>query len=94
MHYPHGSSKFPMVIQAKRRRNDFSNGSKVQEYDNQIVHQPGDTHCNGNVPQWLRGAEEALRGPIPEFTECNSALFEAERAVRTKTREKTNRPTT
>ena len=72
---------------------------KLQEYDYQIVHRPGDKHCNADglsrrpndVPQWLPGEEDALRGPIPEFTEFDSALFEAERdlrAARTKAREK------
>ena len=72
---------------------------KLQEYDYQIVHRPGDKHCNADglsrrpndVPQWLPGEEDALRGPIPEFTEFDSALFEAERDLRdarTKAREK------
>ena len=72
---------------------------KLQEYDYQIVHRPGDKYCNADglsrrpndVPQWLPGEEDALRGPIPEFTEFDSALFEAERdlrAARTKAREK------
>ena len=71
---------------------------KWQEYDYQIVHRPGDKHCNtdglsrrpNDVPQWLPGEEETLRGPIPEFTEFDSALFETERdlqAARTKARE-------
>ena len=71
---------------------------KLQEYDSQIVHRPGDKHCNADglsrrpndVPQWLPGKEETLRGPNPEFTEFDSALFEAERdlhAARTKARE-------
>ena len=75
---------------------------KLQEYDYQIVHRPGDKHCNADglsrrpndVPQWLPGEEDALRGPIPEFTEFDSALFEAERdlrAARTKAREKLER---
>ena len=44
-----------------------------------------------DVPQWLPGEEEAKRGPIYEFTEFDSASFEAEQdlqATRTKTREK------
>ena len=44
-----------------------------------------------DVPQWLPSEEDALRGPIPEFTEFDSAVFEAERhlrAARTKAREK------
>ena len=72
---------------------------KLQEYDYQIVHRPGDNHCNADglsrrpndVPQWLPGDKETLRGPIAEFTEFDSALFEAERdlqAARTKAREK------
>ena len=72
---------------------------KLQEHDYQIVHRPGDKYCNADglsrrpndVPQWLPGEEDALRGPIPEFTEFDSALFEAERdlrAARTKAREK------
>ena len=62
---------------------------KLQEYDYQIVHRPGDKHCNADglsrrpndVPLWLPGEEETLRSPIPEFefTEFDSALFEAER---------------
>ena len=77
----------------------FRKVQKLQEYDYQIVHRPGDKHCNADglsrrpndVPQWLPGEEYALRGPIPEFTEFDSALFEAERdlrAARTKAREK------
>ena len=72
---------------------------KLQEYDYQIVHRPGDKHCNADglsrrpngIPQWLPEEEEALRGPIPEFTEFDRALFEAERdlrSARTKAREK------
>ena len=72
---------------------------KLQEYDYQIVHRPGDKHCNAvglsrrpnDVPQWLPGEDDVLRGPIPEFTDFDSALFEAERdlrAARTKAREK------
>ena len=71
---------------------------KLQEYDYQIVHRPGDKHCNADglsqrpndIPQLLHGEEDALRGPIPEFTEFESAPFEAERdlrAARTKARE-------
>ena len=62
-------------------------------------HLEHDKHCNADglsrrpndVPQWLPGEEETLRGPIPEFTEFDSALFEAERdlqAARNKAREK------
>ena len=54
---------------------------KLREYDYQIVHRPGDKHCNANglsrihndVPQWLPREEEALKEPIPKFTD-----FEAE----------------
>ena len=75
-----------------------SNGN-LQEYHYQIVHRPGDKQCNADglirrqndIPQWLPVKEDALRGPIPEFTEFDSALFEAERdllVARTKAREK------
>ena len=88
-----------MAVQAKCGWNDFSNGPSLQEYDYQIVRRPGDKHCNADglsrrpndIPQWLRGDRDALRGPIPEFTEFDSALFEAKRdlrAARTKAREK------
>ena len=72
---------------------------KLQEYDYQIVHRPGDIHCKADglsrglndVHHWLSGERDALRGPIPEFTEFDSALLEAERdlrAARSKAREK------
>ena len=69
---------------------NFRMVQKHQEYDYQIVHRPGDKHCNADglsripndVPQWLPGEEDALRGPIPEFTEIDSALFGAERDLR------------
>ena len=64
---------------------------KLQEYDYQIVHRPGDKHCNADglsrrpndVPEWQPGEEETLRGPVPEFTEFEDALFQAENALKT-----------
>ena len=63
---------------------------KLPEYVYQTVHRPGDKQCNADglsrrpndVPQWLPGEDEAIKGLIPEFTEFDSALFEAERDLR------------
>ena len=91
-------SSLQWLFRQNADRMTFRMVQKLQEYDYQIVHRSGDKHCNADglsrrpndVPQWLPGQEEALKGPIPEFTEFDSALFEAERdlqAARTKARE-------
>ena len=60
---------------------------KLQEYDYQIVHRPSDEHFYAgglsrrpnDIPQWLPGEEDALRGPIPNLTARYSkpnAIFE------------------
>ena len=63
---------------------------KLQEYDYKIVHRARQHHCNADVlsrwpndvPEWMPGEEEDLRGPIPEFENFDAALIEAEQDVK------------
>ena len=63
---------------------------KLQEYDYKIVHRAGQHHCNADglsrrpndVPEWMPGEEEDLRGPIPEFENFDTALLDAEQDVK------------
>ena len=63
---------------------------KLQEYDYKIVHRAGQHHCNADglsrrpndVPEWMPGEEEDLRGPIPEFENFDTAPLGAEKDVK------------
>ena len=63
---------------------------KLQEYDYKIVHRAGQHHCKADglsgrpndVPEWMPGEEEDLRGPIPEFENFDTALLGAEQDVK------------
>ena len=102
MHYPHNHASLQWLFRQNADGMNFRMVQNFQEYDYQIVHRPGDKHCKadglsrGPIDvhygiEWLSGERDALRGPNSDFTEFDSALFEAERdlrAARTKAREK------
>ena len=59
---------------------------KMQEYNYQIVHRPGEKHCNTDglsrrpeeKPEWKEVEEEELRRQIPEFQTMEKALSGAQ----------------
>ena len=63
---------------------------KLQEYDYKTVHRASQHHCNekglsrrpNDVPEWMPGEEEDLRGPIPDFESFDTALLGAEHDVK------------
>ena len=62
---------------------------KMQEENYQIIHRPGETHCNADgfsrksneIREWKEGEEEELRCPIPEFQTMEKALRGAEEDI-------------
>ena len=68
----------------------FQTIQKMQEYNYQKVHRPGEKHCNADglsrrpneKPEWKEGGEEELRSQYPEFQTMEKALCGAQQDLK------------